>query len=240
MKSTTIPSFYSTLAVVLFSLVDPASAQDTESFSYTTPSAQFPFTDSFTLPSFNTDLGTLQAVDLTVQADTTADVKVYNALSSAQTFTNAKASIATTVTDPAGTIISVIDEAALANGTAAPGLNDFPGIPSTGADSVQISPSNFNVWEGNQGQTVILNLTVEDGTFSGSAAPGVFLGGIAVVDVSTTVTYTYAPRQISAVPEPSTWALLLGGLLILVATRLSGIEGVLAAKGNQYPNEHRH
>jgi hypothetical protein len=220
MKLTTIASFYSTLAVVLFSSIDPASAEDTESFSYTEPSTQFPFTDSFTLPAFNTDLGTLQAVDLSVQADTTADVKVYNALPDAQDFTDAQASIATMVTDPAGTIISVTDLASVPNGTAAPGLNDFPGILGTGTDSVQVSPSNFDVWENNQGQTVTLNLTDEDGTFSGSSVSGVFFGGVAVVDVSTTVVYTYdTPAQISTVPEPSTWALLLGGLGLLAFWR---------------------
>jgi PEP-CTERM motif-containing protein len=219
MKLTTITSFYSALAVVLFSGISSASGEDTESYSYTAPPTQFPFTNTFTLPAFNTNLGTLQVVDLSVQADTTADVTVYNALPNSQAFTDAKASIATTVTDPDGNILSVTDLAEAPNAVAAPGLNNYPGIVGTGTDSVQISPSDFNAWENNQGQTVILDLSADDGTFSGNAAPGVFFGGVAVVDVSTTVTYTYAPGQISAVPEPSTWALLLGGLGLLAFWR---------------------
>ncbi|HEV3271706.1 MAG TPA: choice-of-anchor E domain-containing protein [Candidatus Methylacidiphilales bacterium] len=213
MKLITITSFYSALAVVLFSGVNSASAQDTETYTYTEPSTQFPFTDTFTLPAFNTNLGTLQVVDLSVQADTTADVKIYNALPNAQAFTNAQASIATTVTDPDGNILSVTDLAEAPNAVAAPGLNDFPGIVGTGSQSVDISPSDFSAWENNQGHTVTLDLSAEDGTFSGNAPPGVFFGGVAVVDVSTTVTYTYA------VPEPSTWTLLLGGLGLLAFGR---------------------
>lgn len=218
MKSTTLASFSSALAFLLLP-VDIVSADSTESFTHTTAAETAPFIDTFTLPAFDPSLGTLVAIDLSAQENTTADVVVFNATANSQPFTNAQASIPVTISGPAGTTFTITDLTSPVDGTAVVGGNDFPGIQSTTSDSVQIDPSQFSSWEGASGQTVGVDFSVTDGTFSGIALPDVFFGGTVVAGGSTTVTYTFQTLH-QVVPEPSTWALMLGGLSLLVYWRM--------------------
>ena len=63
-----------TTAAVLASTA--AFATSMESFSHVTPSMPVPFTDNFLLPSFNTALGTLTGVTISLTASGTAVVDI--------------------------------------------------------------------------------------------------------------------------------------------------------------------
>jgi hypothetical protein len=200
-------------ATAFVTLASSAAMANVISFSHTTATTATPFSDTFTLSNFNTSLGTLTGVAVTLSYTTTGEVDVFNSTVSPQAFTNATSSVPLTLTAPAGLTSSANAVAGPINGVANPGFNAFTGIPGSGTLTVNVLPANFLSFE-IPPAALTSSFTVAAGTglFSGNSVQGVFFGGSATAGGTTTVTYTYTVPS-SGAPEPAT-AALMGGALI--------------------------
>jgi hypothetical protein len=187
-----------------------ARADIIETFSHTTPTSAVPFTDVFLLPGFDTSLGVLDTITLTLETSGTAEVDVLNLTGSPQAFTGAKAVIPVTLTGPGGVSTAASLSAGPESGVAAPGSNAFPGLPASASNSVGVLPADFSLYEGS-GPIVSVTIDAGSGTYSGSAVPGVFFGGSTTADAITTIDYAYSPS--TTIPEPATMSLFVGTLL---------------------------
>jgi PEP-CTERM motif len=169
----------------------------------TIPTAPTPFTYDFTLPAFDTALGTLTGVDLDITSTTTASVQVYNFAGASQTFSNATASIPLTVTGPAGLFVTATYSAGPFSGTAAPGLTTVPGTTGTASNSTSVPSTDFSHYEGSSPIALSYSADAPFGDYGGRGVPGVFFGGSAETGGTFTVVYSY-----TAVPEPATFAMM--------------------------------
>jgi hypothetical protein len=168
------------------------------------PIAATPFTYNFTLPAFNTALGTLTGLDLDLTVTATASVQVDNLDGVSHPFSNATASIPLTVTGPAGLFVTATYNAGPFSGTAAPGLNILPGTKGTASNSTSVGSADFSHYEGSTPIALSYLADAPYGSYGGSGAPSVlFFGGSASAGGTFEVAYTYA-----AVPEPATWAMM--------------------------------
>jgi hypothetical protein len=193
----------------------PSQADSVTYISTVVPDQSIPFSVPLTLPLFNPSLGTLTGVTLSVDATITADIQVVNINTSPMAFTNATASVPVTATGPGGATATVTAMAVVPSGTAAPGLNDFPGVAGSTSGVNPVSPADFSLYIGTGTFTGTLSVVAPTGTFSGSGPPGLFFGGTATAGGSIDVTYTFTP----AVPEPSSMALLGIGMVSLLSWR---------------------
>ena len=178
-----------------------------------------PSSTPFSVPLFNSSLGTLNNVSLSLVSRIVGRIDVFNNLGTPQAFTNAFVSIPVTVTanTPDATSVTAVAIAALASGTAAPGfpISSFTGIVGTASNSVNVLPLNFAPYIGLGGSSASFTANRTDGTFGGTSVPGLFFGGSAVADGLFTVRYSY--DAVSAVPVPASALLLGSGLLSLGA-----------------------
>jgi hypothetical protein len=191
------------------------------SLSYTydtqTGNSALPWTENFQVPQFNTNLGTLTGITLTVNAQFTGEVDIYNTTGSAQPFANAYSIEPVTVTLPS-TLgqISVTPQAASGiSGTANVGFNAFPNAQATFSQYMPIN--NFSPFEGSG--TAVFTIAASGGPygiFGGSSVPGVFFSGqiASSGDAAVTVTYDYA-----STPVPGAVWLFGSGLAGLFAIK---------------------
>ena len=172
------------------------------------------------LPEFDSSLGTLQAVDLTLTSTINGLVSIYNLTGASQSFTNALASMTVGVTGPAGTAASVTPMVIVPFGTVNPGETDFGPLANTASSSV--AASTLSSYETIGGGT--LNFAVVSsagGFFQGTSVPGVFFGGAVSTSGDVDITYTYSPVNLPdslSIAGALTAAL---GLLGLIRRRLA-------------------
>ena len=192
-----------------------------ESFSavYGVPTPLGPFgSETLSLSKFDTSLGTLEDVTLTLVSHDTAYVSVYNFNGTPQGFTGAFASVPVTVTVLNGLTATATSAGTLAYGTAAPGRNDFPGITVSSTSSI-ILGSGFSDYEGMGGQMFNVTVTSGAGTYGGTAIPGVFFGGTAASYGTVEVDYSYIQGfnqgGVESAPEPATYGACAGTLMLL-------------------------
>jgi len=188
-----------------------ARADTIETFTHTTATTTVPFTDTFLLPGFDTSLGTLQDITITLDATGTAEVDVFNDTGSSQTFTGAMATIPVSLTGPGPITTSVTLSAGPTSGTATPGMSAFPGLPASASNMVLVSPADFSLYEG-LGLIVSVNVNGGTGTYTGNSIPGVFFGGSSTAGAVTTISYDFLPAS-TKVPEPATVSMFGGALL---------------------------
>lgn len=186
-------------------------------YSASLPTQPSPFSTTFSVPLFNSALGTLNGVTLSLVSNIVGQIDVFSILSTAQTFTNAFAQIPVTVTGPDGTSLTAVATAMLASGSATPNfqISSFPGIAATAQASVSLVPASFGSYLGQGGATALFTAFSEGGNFGGTSVPGLFFGGSATSDASLSIRYDYDP--VSAVPVPAAAWLLGTGLLSLGA-----------------------
>ncbi len=177
----------------------------------TTPN--FPVTVS--APAFDSNLGTLESVTLTLDSAVGGDIKVVNLNSAglAEGFTDATSSSNVTVTGPAGTSVSDTPVSTLPSGTAAGpfGTASYfaPTVDPTASNSAGIAASQFGWYEIAGGGTVQFMVnSMGNGSYSGNAnnSGQVAFSGDAAVSGDVRVQYTY----LSQIPEPATYAAALG------------------------------
>lgn len=210
--------------VLAGSLVLYAGAASAAFVEYSTvlPSNPTPFSTTFSVPLFNSSLGTLNGVSFSLLSNVTGSIDVINILSTPQTFTDAFARIPVKVTSGTldATSVTATYITMLASGTALPAssgtpVNSFAGVTGTASNSVNVLSSDVSKYVGLGGATALFTAATTGANFGGTSAPGVFFGGSATADGTFIVRYDY--NAVSAVPVPAAALLLGSGLLSLGA-----------------------
>jgi hypothetical protein len=219
---TALGAMVSVMTVAGSGVASAATISFTQSYAPQTPA----FTDLLTLNLFNSNLGALTGVELTLGTMLSGTVQILNITGSSQTFTNAGMEITVPITatgpgsvtasvsslmgdDPSGTIGASLGpydftvSSAIAMGSAAVPFADFasyehPGGGNTLDALVVTAPDNIK--------------------FFGTSVPGTFFGGIPFDSGTVTVTYTYTTSQ---TPLPGALSLFAGGLGLLGFTGLA-------------------
>ena len=159
---------------------------------------------TFTLPDFDTTLGTLQAVTLTLDLTDSATIQVYDLASGPEDFQNASLTQQNTLTAP-GLVLAPSVNAIVAGGTANSGLNNVVSIPASQTATGNVDPRIFTLWEDQAGGTVDLSFTKGNPTFEGTdlGPNNLFFGGNLTGTATATVEYTYLASGTLAAPEPA-------------------------------------
>jgi hypothetical protein len=159
------------------------------------------------LPDFDTTLGTLEGIDITLTLTSNSKIKVFNSSHHSVDFTNASLTFLSSVSGP-GAKLSTSFVASLASGTAHPGMNDLKTDKTTNSTSEQLDPSVFNLWEDQTKNVVDLTYSNGNPTYQGTdLGHNLLFGGKVKGSGEVTVQYTYladpgASSPPLAVPEP--------------------------------------
>ena len=192
-----------------------------QTFTHTTVLGAVPFTDNFTLTSFNSGLGTLQSITLSWVTSGNANVSLVNLTGTPQAFSNATASFPLTLTGPAGLTVSGTVNAGPFAGTIGSGVGpfNFSGPTNTSSASISIAPAGFAAYQSAGPIGLSFSAGAAPGTFGGSSAAGVFFGGSGDVSEITSITYDYA-----VTPEPALMGVLSLGLCGLFLIRRKSLK----------------
>ncbi len=191
-----------------------ARADTIETFTNTIAPTSVPFSDTFSLSGFDTALGTLDAITITLDATGSADVVVDNSTSSSQSFSDANATIPVSLTGPGGLTTMVSLSAGPFSGTVpATSIVSLPGSTASVTGTITVPSADFGLFEG-VGPIVSLDVNASSGTFSGTSSTGVFFGGSSTLGAVTSISYTFSPAT-TTIPEPATVALFGGALLVM-------------------------
>ena len=176
------------------------------------------FPTSVSAPAFDSNLGTLDSVTVTLDATVEGNVVVwnYNVPGNPEAFTNATSSADVTVSGPAGTSISAMPTSTVASGIAAgpfgTGTYFTPTAEPAASSSANVDPNVYSSYE-IAGGGMLLFLVDSDGggTFGGHAVNNgqVAFGGNAAVSGDIMVAYTY-----TVIPEPALYAAMLGAAAV--------------------------
>ena len=132
-------------------LVSAASANASViSYSHSTSGAlSIPFTDSFTLQQFDTGLGTLNSVTITLSTSITTISQVTNIFNSTDSFSAAIASLPVSVSGPSAFTLGAMNTAGPFSGTIGPNAVVTAGT-TTGSYSgfVNVAPVDFGTYSG--------------------------------------------------------------------------------------------
>ena len=188
----------------------------TESFNVSSPLQNLSAMGNFTLPDFDSTLGTLLSVDLTLTIKNTSTIVVFNTGSSPEGFANAMMSGFGTVTGPGGLTLNGSGQSLVASGIAQVGSNTYaPQATTTTSTSStgSVGSGSLGLWEDQTDGKVDLSYTKVSSTFSGTDLGGdnLLFGGKLSGSGQVSVQYTYlSGTDPVATPEPS--AHLLSGL----------------------------
>jgi hypothetical protein len=161
---------------------------------------------------FDSNIGTLTSVTLTLNANMTAEVDVINQNAVNEHFTNATASVPISVTGPDSSVITATPAVTPFGGTAVPGTNAYTNLQATASATESIVNSNFGYYSAASGGTANLTALVNNGTFTGTGPRNVYFGGLGTVSETITLTYNYAHNP-GSVPEPNSAVLCAAGVL---------------------------
>jgi hypothetical protein len=194
-----------------------ASSATAAFVEYSTPiTAQaVSFSTTFAVQKFDSNMGTLTGITLTLTSNILGQLDIFNATSAAQNFTNASTTIPVTVTavTPDTTTVFANATALVGSGVANAGLTSFVGLTATAIGSNFVAVSNWPFYIGLGASTASFTATTPGGLYTGNAAPGVFFGGSGTADGLFKIRYDYLSP--STVPLPNSGAMLL---MALVAT----------------------
>jgi hypothetical protein len=175
--------------------------------------------DVLTFNTFNTALGTLNDVIITVSTTSNAEIEIFDLAGTTQSYTQASASVPTVVSGGGLTVTST-NTASTGGGIAEPN-NPGPNptniaglLTSTSQTSgVVTTPSVLALFSTGGAGTISLGAGLGSAAYSANAVyPGqLFFGGTADVDTQVTVQYDYT--IVSSTPEPTTM-LLFGSALV--------------------------
>ena len=181
-------------------------------------SADAPDTVSLSLPGFNEDLGTLTGITFSIVVNDTSDLVVTDASGSAQTFTDGETTTTFKLVGPDNlTVLSHTFVSSLASDTVPSGVTRTYPLTDTAYMSPSTALADLSAYEvvGTKDIPFALSLSA---LYSGTpeADNVLFFSGSSEISGQGSIQYLYTPFS---VPEPSTWALLLGGLALLAPRR---------------------
>lgn len=220
-------------ATALALLITPVHAATLIDFA-DLPLTQLDFSQNFTLRKFDSSLGTLTNITLTVRADINATATATNPNSTIRRVRTLGAEVVVNVKGPETDAADLDDITAQATVRASqnfgtPGLQVDQGSPLivTGlTNSVSqissVAPSDFNFYIGTGGQTLTLNAFADSASAFGSGTTGMQYSADGSAGGRVTIEYTYTPSAAVVAPEPGSLALLLtgmGGSVGIVARR---------------------
>lgn len=178
-----------------------------------------PFSIDFAVPLFDSRLGTLNNILLSLTTSIVGEIGIYNPGPVAKPFVNAFATIPVTVTSkaPDASALTAHATATVAAGQAAPGISTFSGIASSGSSSTSVLPADFASYIGPGSGSALFSAVSGAGTFGGTTGSNLFFGGAATANGVFTVRYDYDP--VAPVPLPAAAWLLGSGLVWFGAMR---------------------
>ena len=157
-----------------------------------------------TLPDFDSSLGELQSIQLTLTIHDTSKIQVYNTSCSPVDFTNASIQFPGSVSGPGGLSFSLDLGASLASGTAKPGLNTFSGLTSTQILSQGVGTASFGLFEDQASGVVTFDYLKGNPTYQGTdGGHSLFFGGSESGAGELKVVYTYLTSAVQPTPEPA-------------------------------------
>jgi hypothetical protein len=150
---------------------------------------------NLTLPEFDSNLGALQAVNLTLTSTINGSVSIFNLTGASQSFTNALAGLTIGVTGPDGTAASVTPVVTVPFGTVNPGETDFGPLSNVASSSVTASTlSSYEAVGG--GSLSFAVVSSAGGYYQGTSVPGVFFGGAVSSSGEVDIAYTFMPARV--------------------------------------------
>jgi hypothetical protein len=201
------------MCLVVFGLALPALAQPasaglvTQTDNYSSPLASFSAPLTFT--KFNTQLGTLTGISITLNLTGTVTSQVHSTSSQAQTFTGASSTSTVTATGPDLTVISASLLTTPATGTI--GANSTMTIGTDGGtvgSSSTLASYNFSPYESIGAGNFVINAVGHMTNGGSTNSSNVSIFGNSTVGGSLTLSYTYTP----AVPAPASLGMVILGL----------------------------
>lgn len=194
----------------------------TQAASVTYTSSTFtgvtPYTENLAVTKFDTTLGTLTGISITVSSQASADIGVINNTSNDLQFTDAFASSKVTVSTTVGTTTSVEVAASTDSVSGTATANSTTNVigplgPVVTSAAAIIAAADFGNYQGVGVGTVDLKVDAGVGNYGGSGPTGLFFGGSTTVASYVTITYEYTP---AAVPEPTSSAMFGIGIVLAV------------------------
>ncbi len=217
-------AYFRSCATLMLAFVAGSASAAFVQYNTTISPQAGPFASNFTTQKFDTNLGTLTGVLLTLSSNISAQIDVWNTLPTAAAFSNAFATFPLTVTaqTPDATSLTATSTATLTSGTALPSLpsnfvNTFSGFTSLALNATNVAPANWAYYMGLGGGTLSFPVAAGYGSHGGTGPSGLFFGGSGAADASFTVRYDYlasAAGVPTAVPLPGSAALLLPALAL--------------------------
>jgi hypothetical protein len=209
MKKNTAISWLSMGAAIFVSASSTVSAADvTQTLSY---SGSDSFSSTLSFAPFNTALGTLDGITLTLDSTETVSVEVINIYSSPLSFTDATASFPIIANALNGLSASVTGSAGPISGIAStyPPANGFSGGTENLNISTAVPSADFSLYEGGS-----YDITVGSGPGTYAGTPGIglpveFFGGSVTASGDVKIDYNYTP---SSVPDSANSIWLVGGV----------------------------
>jgi hypothetical protein len=206
--------WFSPLAALLWSASAPAAF-----VQYSSPIAAqaIPFSSAFTVQKFDSNLGSLTGISLTLSSNITARIDVWSNLAAPASFSNAFATFAVTVTaqSPDTTSVSATPSASLASGVALPSMpgsyiNTFAGLTASASNTTAVVPANWAYYVGLGGGAATFTASAGNGSYGGTSPFGLFFSGSGLADGIFSVRYDYALP--TAVPLPGSLGMLAAAL----------------------------
>lgn len=182
------------------------AAIETFSVNYGTAASPLtqPFYTTLSLNEFDSSLGVLNKVTLKLNSYDVVSAQILNVTPSSQRYNSASATLPVTVTALAGLTTTAIGTASYGAGSVGPGFGTttLAGATQNPQASTSLN-SGFSAYIGTGGQTFLLTLTGNNGTYGGSSVnPGaLYFGGVGSSYGTVTIDYEYSP--LSFVPEPT-------------------------------------
>ena len=206
----------------------PAGAASAETFTVNYASSGAPYVVpasetnvyTFGLPQFDSSLGSLVDVKLTLTSFDQVNVALYNVAATNESYSAASASASVAVnTSLYGLVTLTTNTTAFGAGSVAPGLTTLAGGYVTVQKSLTLT-SSLAPFLGTGNLAYTIGVPTEIGSYSvTSGAPGgtLFVGGSATTYGNVLVEYDYATP--SPVPEPGVIAMAGVGAAFLLAMR---------------------